>query len=731
VDLKTTYEHWESLVVDCGKWMSVAKYKIAAFYSFHTEQTIPPCPFSEKLGDKPNFILGGRASRWLRNKLKGNHRSEILQSVLQSKKGMPRPTAEMLKEAVGEFLEHITGKPKSDPKDELLVRWSELEDVYPKSIDLVLDKESVIRQLERTVKEIFGTDSPITMTERLKPFFPSTSANYINSRKKGGAVGVILRHPELLRGLRKPGGHITVRHTKVNETDDEIEEEFNEIDSIAMEASHAQLWFRLLKAAKAEVAHVTPVALAESLKTRMITKGPPFLQTVLRSLWKTIHRRLRRHPAFRLIGEPVTEQYVLDRMGLNLKTGEYYLSGDFKAATDNLKSWVSNAVSSALAKCLGFTPTEAELFTRALTGHIFEDGRPQTTGQLMGSIASFPVLCIANAAVCRWALEVATGRVYTLADAPLMINGDDCALRGPKALYGIWQRITRWVGLEESVGKTYFSKNFVNINSTNFERKQDPFEITYTRPDGRRIARHTALKQTRYVNIGLMTGLKRSGTSVGLNDQDDPRSNIGTRARELARLAPDRCKKVVMREFIERHRDILEKTRLPWYIPEWLGGIGLPIGEWGAPSELDLRLARAILLNWAKRRPISLAHKEASWSTWKLAADSLPSPIFTSVKGLGTTVYNDAVGLKCIDLLFDANVDLRTLNPTVRDGGGKTSKAIAKNAKLWTPKRYGSKLPKPLDEKDLAFIALYPNWSDEIGRESFTRTLGGNAGVLD
>jgi len=324
----------------------------------------------------------------------------------------------------------------------------------------------------------------------------------------------------------------------------------------------------------------------------------------------------------------------------------------------------------------------------------------------MGSIVSFPVLCLANAAICRWSCELADRRIYTLRDARLMVNGDDCTMRAHKSVYRFWQRISTFIGLKESVGKTYVSRKFLDINSTNFQRTDEPKDIQYQRKDNTVVTRKTHLSQTRYVNVGLVKGLKRSQGRIGLNDQGDERNNMSARARELLRLSPPGLSENVMKTFINYHRDVLDKTRLPWFIPEWLGGVGLPIGKWGEPSDLDLRIARRIILNWKTQRPIPLSHKDVTWKTWLMAQERLPEPLYTTTKGPHTEAYTRAVALKCVDLLFDSKVELNDLFSGIQEGT-RVHKAISHNAKLW---KVEGGLPQPLNLTDLEFSALYPNW---------------------
>jgi hypothetical protein len=700
--------------------MKLVKYKLAAFFSSHTGQELPHNIIMEAAvkqhlpqegsRDNPRMLLGGRLGRFISVFLKKadkEKRMSFLQSILQSKKGMPRAGLAALKEKEKETVMKLT-QPEilADKTSWTMLSWADANDL-PWEVDFVLNETTMKAQLRRTVKELFG-GKKMTFKDRVKAFFPSTSANYINNRKNAGAIGSILEHPRILEGLRVSGGYINNSTLTVGGERDEEEMEDEgrmkvRLDDSKFQGAFTMLWLRVLTEASVERPDAEPVALPEALKIRVITKGPPFIQTALRNLWKFMHGVLRSHKTFRLIGEQVSAGYVRDVLGANLPEGQAYLSGDYEAATDNLKSWVSEEIANAIADEIGLYEIERALFITSLTKHILR-GQKQTTGQLMGSITSFPVLCIANAAFCRWALEMDFQKKLLLRDAPMAVNGDDCMLRIGQFGRGIWGRITKFGGLPPSVGKCFYSREFVNINSTNYLRdEENPTEehIFYT--DSLFTKRFNPFKLNLYVNMGLMTGLKRSGLSIGLSDQDDPRNNIGVRYRELIRLSPPSMRNEIHKGFVNRHRELLEKARLPWYIPEWLGGLGLTgIVE---PSELDLRIAHMILLNWETRRPISLAHQEATWKTWQLAQKALPKPMLTFEKNKGVEEYKDLVAKKCIDLLFDLNIDLETLMTEVRKGEG-VNKAIKRNAVIWSPKTY-KELAKPLKMVDIEFRARY------------------------
>jgi len=254
------------------------------------------------------------------------------------------------------------------------------------------------------------------------------------------------------------------------------------------------------------------------------------------------------------------------------------------------------------------------------------------------------------------------------------------------------------------------------MNSTIFTRGT-PHEIDTIGKDGQLKKRIATLTQVKYINLGIMLGKKRSET-VGRNkadDQDDPRYNLGTNAHTLLRFAPEWSHNIIMENFIKYNKEVLQMytdRHIPWYAPEWIGGVGLPSGKWGQVSELDLRLARRIKLNWKKERPVSLAHQGNSWRTWQLAERRMLPPLYTNKKSEFTEEYNRIAGIECINLLFDSDIRIHDLFVEVKKGG--INKALNHNGKLWTPPKAG--LPKPLELNELTFLPLYPNYVEEYNR---------------
>jgi hypothetical protein len=709
--------------------MKVVKYKTNAFFSHFKNQPLPPTPWKGNVTDRPDYLLGGAFGRWQRQLHKfqdGDHWEEFLETIHQGvKRGCPRPDAIAVREAEIKHVVKMTTpvvEPPEKKMGNILIPWSEVAEDFDFKVELNLTRKTAEEQLRRTVRELFQ-GQVYSFTDRVRPFFPSTSANYIRSRSAGGALSEILEHPILLDGLRTPGGPLKTDIVTAGEEEGRrphgAEFLFNRtlLDTEELEKRFQELWFRLLRLAKEEENLVEPVGLAESLKVRVITKGPPLRQTVLRSLRKFMHSTLRKHPVFTLIGTPVTEELMEHLIGAELAEDEVFFSGDFQEATDNIYSWAIEVVADELSKVVNLGELELKLLIENLTRHKYprlnpEIQDPQTRGQLMGAITSFPVLCIINASTARWSMEVAEGKSLRLTDCKLLINGDDIGAKVKQRFHGIWRKVTEFHGLIESVGKTFSAKEFIEINSRQFRRKTK--DITTINVEEQTINIYTAsrFQVTKFVNMGLVQGFKRSnGTNIGLNDQDDPYNNLGTRARQLVADSPEHLTPVLMRHFLDLHKDVLSKLKIPWYLPEWIGGLGLPSGSWGGMTELDRRVAAAVLLNWKHERPVSLSHHKGTWRIWEIAEKRMPEPTFLAEENKLTELYDKVAQAYVHNLLFDSTKSPESLYEVSNSNIGKVGRAIRRNSKLLSPayqsKRLGGALPAPLAEGDLIFQRRY------------------------
>jgi hypothetical protein len=211
------------------------------------------------------------------------------------------------------------------------------------------------------------------------------------------------------------------------------------------------------------------VGLAEALKVRVISKGPGYVYYRLKPFQKAYHRILRSHPVFRFIGEPVSDKAIGESFG-RAKDGDWFISGDYKDATNNLNPVFSDYTLRELLRCSDVKEGSdlSKLFYTSMTQHFIQDpdsprDKPvsamQRNGQLMGAILSFPVLCIVNAATLLASYRILHNRRIPFSHLKncLRINGDDfVALTKKRDLYEIWRKVCYHTGMEESPGKHLF-----------------------------------------------------------------------------------------------------------------------------------------------------------------------------------------------------------------------------------------------------------------------------------
>jgi len=387
--------------------------------------------------------------------------------------------------------------------------------------------------------------------------------------------------------------------------------------------------------------------------------------------------------------------------------GQKLLSGDYEAATDNLKSWVSEIIWNQICFVLKLSEEERAIGLNLLTGHMFGK-TPQKSGQLMGSIISFPILCIANFALCRRVCEVSdgvfnassSGQEYMECDIPIyryrgFINGDDCTLILGDFGRRLWSEVGLLMGLVESLGKTYFSDEFVEINSRLYA--YDQFH---------------GFRFTPLINMGLMYGLKRS-EGVG-----DAKSSKKKADRETGLLGDERTLSIGARHeflysemnsvkwnvgidgdswirvwprlnamFLEKNKDLLNdatKLGIPWFVPKRLGGLGLH----GKIKELDLQLCRAALRNGLKFG----STMQPAWKAWQVVSDRMRLEVGKYAVKLNSDESEremSVLGRMVANVLFDSDVNFNDI--FVSEGKAHHS-VLKKNSTLWrqlTKGKYG------------------------------------------
>jgi len=721
-----TIEHWLFCSTLVGDHMSFVKWKLAAFYAsnvsivFGETQEVAASVLLDAVGgpvDVPHILLGGKAYRWMRCLKKNDpcRWQSFLVSVLMSKTGMERPGVLMREAKLRDTFVTLT-EPRPVPLPEVLVPTWGAQDEYPDGkVEFHLNVETVCAQIERTVIELFH-DEIYSWEDQIEPFFPSTSANYINSRKLGGAVGVLMRDPDLWEGLNKLGLlEVEVKKGRYGE--------LLTADISKLREQFEVLINRVKVKAMDELAQVELVGLIEAFKIRVISKGPPYLMTILKPLQKKMWSVMMKHPAFELIGKPVSAEHVQKRLGKSLLLGQGYLSVDYKDATNQLEAFCSNAACDALSKTIGLDEDTAVLFKRSLTGHLISNPTgilggfvfelPQLNGQLMGSVTSFPILCIINAAICRWSLELAQKNVVTLRDALLTINGDDAVMRINEFGMLMWQRISRFCGLAPSVGKVYYSRRFLNINSTTYLFHPQGWESISVdlrkhlpREAGDNVAYYTGVRTlnfelVKYVNLGLLYSMTRS-SNVGCDREDDGFVNASA-VHELVDSAPWDLREKVLAKWIYLNDVRLKRVHLPWFIPSEFGGLGLPEAGRFIAVDRDRRIARKIYEHPSVYRIPGIL-PSAPWQVWKLASAALPKPSLMSGEVMLASKeqcsWNRLVGYMCVALLFTSQIQ-----DLYAEQGKENRNSLRIRARVW--KRAMSDVRIPMPEPFRVYPRIY------------------------
>jgi hypothetical protein len=502
-------------------------------------------------------------------------------------------------------------------------------------------------QLHKTVDELFVDEFYELAQGSRSPFYlPSTSSSFLSSRSDGGAYKDLHRAADAM-GLVEEKDSILTFERDVDDlllltdnyavTSDLLLNKYSELtrrlrglyqygDQKGQPTNFIDMQGNLVKM----------IALSEALKVRVITKGNPYRTFLLQPVQKFLWNTLKKHACMTLIGETVTPEIVQKALGRRMGIGMGVLSGDYSDATNKLASWASEIVARRIIRNTRMDETTANLFVSALTEHDVEDPErkghfaEQKWGQLMGSVVSFPILCIINAAVCRWTLEIDRGKTLLLRDCPLLINGDDCVFKCSERGLRAWKRIASFFGLEPSIGKFFYTREFAQINSMNFYYHYVDEGLCYT--------------ETAYINMGLFMGLSRSQEEG--EDVDIKGVGLNCRCRELIAKCPSSLRTTVMDKFLKLHKPILMERfgSIPWFTPEAFGGLGLPIFTdveddilWGrynnkpiyaldglkrvwTPTNLDRRIAHEFKLRGTPPR-LTLG---AVWKIRQLAKKSIP-----------------------------------------------------------------------------------------------------------
>jgi len=203
------------------------------------------------------------------------------------------------------------------------------------------------------------------------------------------------------------------------------------------------------------VSKYSEVPTGGKLRPLTVTSGD---LSALRPLHKIVYTRLCKQK-WLLKGPPTPAK--IKSAGFRFVHG--ILSGDYKGATDNLDLRVSHLILAAiLDAAVVVPPTVKEAAFRSLRPRVEVHGElvQVERGQMMGSLLSFPLLCLYNYAVTTFALG----------KKPMLINGDDVVVETPDA--APWFAALPSLGLFPEPSKTSYRTGYLEINSTCFVKSK-------------------------------------------------------------------------------------------------------------------------------------------------------------------------------------------------------------------------------------------------------------------
>nr|UJQ92692.1 MAG: putative RNA-dependent RNA polymerase [Narnaviridae sp.] len=369
------------------------------------------------------------------------------------------------------------------------------------------------------------------------------------------------------------------------------------------------------------ICRVAPIL--EPLKVRMVTAMDGLLTHVATPLQMSLWNYLHSMPVFHLVGSPVTEEYIGDISARHLRAGgsrdDQWVSGDYSAATDGLCIELSKILIDEVLDKLEDQPISnyrekvRSILTEQMITYPQGSGvEPvlQRTGQLMGSKLSFPVLCMANLFAYILSLdderqEAALRSFKVMQDLPVAINGDDILFLASPSHYDRWSEKIKLVGFTKSVGKNFFHRRFLTVNSApiEFTWPKTPFQYwqQYSWADMEDSTVPWAVSQVAqvtahgFLNVGLLTG--QSKLTGRRKEQNIPLSEWHRRTAVSA-INPVKAHGY----FLHYHaKEILQQTRfgsmtLNLFAHPLKGGLGFSVPE-GVEVRYSLeqrRLAEAL-----------------------------------------------------------------------------------------------------------------------------------------
>jgi len=641
-------------------WIKLVKFKLAAFASFAKSSDVLPKSPLKTLKSNASMILDKEFRSWFLS-LKGDQDlvSRIYYMSLTdtlargAKKGAARSTeSDCIVSCIETFELFTTSKEKPTYKVESTIGGF----IDGNGIDMGVT--DMLYEVERTVKELIVFDADFVM---LYTNCPSFSSSVRTSTLNGGQVHDVKEYlpkfqrepiitkkfgmftdPFPMDGYNDTGESNPVCASPLESIDIDSEEMTKHIgemyssayiewtinpDNVGTDLDIEELYEKCLSYDSI----IKPIGLKEALKVRGITTCDGLETWLLKPLQKYLSKTLLKFKCFAVTGGPLSD-LDLKRVIKQLHHDEFMISGDYDNATNMMIGEYTRKCITTICEQLELPEYVKKVAVRSLcdnkvrygyrdrygSGKLdYEEFRfegDQKEAQPMGKILSFVVLCIVNLTVCRKAIELDRKCEILCKNFPGLINGDDCCF--PLRRIEHWVGTSAMVGLFNSIGKTFKSKEFVEMNSRTFLITSNELTENYRKD--------LKFTEVPFVNFGLMKGMVRSAST---EEKPGIKSNPEAERKRDVIEATSRmgwCHKELTKGFSFFYDDLdylfksyhnkyllsKELAGIPFYIPFWLGGLGLDPGpDFEKKITLDqLKCAREIYQNMNKKnkRPQSV-----------------------------------------------------------------------------------------------------------------------------
>lgn len=497
--------------------------------------------------DLPGYLGSVRYRTWLLRKLRDRRvrrdcpysPAEILGEswLLGVKRGAPSMEKTDQKEAAMDYLKHMS---------------------VPRGITGPY-RDLIIGALIRTTEEVFG----LNVEEVPKsPFVPSQRAGYKAAIWTGGILGSIVRNDPSLLEERCDLDATWTGEEKVTVS----ARRFDHEKSFSVLEGEG-------KFGNGRLADCQIYMIYEPLKLRTISAGTPELYGNMQPLLDHMRAGMRKHEVFGLTRKENNSAWLGNRLNAGpaeKSTWTLFNSGDYQQSTNDLSMEVTDIIRRVAFDGRMFELVKAALGAQVL--HWDKDNQcEQMRGQLMGSPLSFPVLCVANAALKRLAYQIVYDKWWDkpLDFFPMAINGDDIVARINLMVYQVWLELLDAVGWRLSPGKSYLHETLAQVNSQTMKVQWVKGRVVLSEP-------------IPYVNHGFISQMGKATSPVDDTPLEAMSFEWRKRFDSFGRLPTGmriRAEEVMLRNLRRTANELCKDGWTPFVFepmnPKHLGGFGI------------------------------------------------------------------------------------------------------------------------------------------------------------